>query len=235
MAEMVEQKSCNVLIVGKSGAGKTSLANALFDGDIKFSEVDPKTFTSTTKKCSCKTVTYPIEDGVQVTVKVIDTIGLFDTEKTSNSSSIRVMKEFVRKTIPEGISLVIFVMKKGRFTEEEQKTFEFIIKKFKEDISAISALCITNTEQDKEPIRDGIIHEFEKDTKTQKIAKFMQKGIYAVGFPSKENLLDGLWEVLQETITKDKEKTRALVKRSCELHLADEFFKGAFWDKCKVL
>ena len=231
---VVEKKYCNLLIVGKCGAGKTSIANALLENFSK-SEIDEKVFSSSTKSCLCKTVEYPVENNVQVTLKVIDTVGLFDTDsRISNEASIEVMKKFVRNRVPEGISLVIFVMKKGRFTKEEEATFMFIMKKFRREISNISALCITNTELDKDDARQSWIAEFQQDTKTRDVAEFMQKGIYTVGFPSREHTQEALWPVIEPTTIQDRLTLKTLVKESCELYLAKDFFEPSFWDKCRI-
>ena len=45
----------------------------------------------------------------------------------------------------------------------------------------------------------------------------MQKGIYAVGFPSPDSMPTGMWQVIEPSIKQDQQNLRKLVRESCEL------------------
>ena len=52
------------------------------------------------------------------------------------------IKTFFQNDSPEGINLVLFVSRKGRFTEEERRTFDHIIGNFSDQISDFRPLFL---------------------------------------------------------------------------------------------
>ena len=82
----------------------------------------------------------------------------------------------------DGINVILFVMRKGRLTHEEQKVFALF--KHIERISSFSALAITGFEADSTEVRTEFVEEFKVHETTRQIAAQMKKGIYPVGFPS---------------------------------------------------
>ena len=236
MATPVQQQRRNIVVLGKTGAGKSTVANQILGSD-QF-----KVSTST------QSVTRRVTDGeakvnvgdIDYNIKIIDTIGLFDSGPVTNKQVIQSIKSHFQKKVPESVNLVMFVFREGRFTVEEKNAFEYIITKFSKEISDISALIITNCELKSAKTREKIVAEFRGNPTTKPFADFVKKGIFAVGFPNIEEIDDEeLRPIIQERIKKDKEELQLFV-RSCgdELRLSRELFTEDFWEKiqkCQIL
>ena len=221
----------NVLIVGKTGAGKSTIANIIIGKDeFKVQH----SVSSVTRKTKHAKVSIATED-CQYNIKIIDTVGLFDTGIKTNQATIDEIKQYFRDYIPEGISLILFVFKEGRFTPEERATFDFIIKNFDRDISDISALIVTNCDHKSERARKEYIDDIKSNDVTKSIADFVTKGIYAVGFPKLEDIDEEWRPMYEKKIDKDKKQLQDLVHGSSEMRLARELFDDSFWTRCVIL
>lgn len=222
----------NVIVLGKTGTGKSTVANKIA-GDNNFDIA--KTLKSATSKVShCEATTQDPKSNIRYDFKIIDTIGLFDTsidDKKNNDQIMKEIKEYLNDVIPEGITLVLFIFRQGRYTQEEQETFKFITENFRGDISEISALVITNCENEDDDARQDIIDDFKKTAK--QTATFMEKGIYAVGFPDITTMKPKLRAVFEDDIERDTEKLRELVKRAGEMRLGKKLFEQTFWERVK--
>lgn len=224
----IEERS--VLIVGKTGAGKSTLGNHLLKDD-KFPVSD--SFNSTGHSVSHGVAEGKIEGNARLKCKVVDTVGLFDTTQLSNKKVMKDVKLYVNQHLPEGINIVLFVFRKGRFTREEKDTFDFISKRFGKDIRDISALIITHCENDAPEAREQLIHDFHTNTQTSNIAALMGKGIYAVGFPNTSS--DDLLQIYRPRMARDEAALRKLIIESEKSFLATQLIEEPFWDKCWVL
>ena len=227
------QRKCNIVVLGKTGAGKSTVANSIAGTKLFGVRSSVK---SVTRNVHDGMVKFVIED-TEYNIKLIDTVGLFDTGAISNNTIIQQLKEHFQNRVSDGVDLILFVFKEGRFTKEERATFDFIIKKFSDEISEISALVITNCDLKSETAREKIKTEFQSDPTTKPIADFVRKGIFVVGFPNLEEVEDeGIKACMQEKVERDREKLRSLV-RTCEGEpkLARELFTDTFWERCRVL
>ena len=220
MASRAEKR--NVVIVGKTGAGKSTVGNRIL-GDGRF-EVD-STPSSVTSFATASSNTFT-KDGVEYSVTVIDTIGLYDNSgKLSNEQ----IMDNTRKTIKEnvdGLHLVIFVIKNGRFTQEERTTFDTIHKKFSTNIDPISALVITGCEGVN---KEKVIQQYKENHVTKQIVAHMQKGIYAVGFPDTNELEGPFQDIFTKSAEEDKATLQELVVRCDTMYLKAELYDEEFW------
>eukprot|EP01115_Flamella_aegyptia_P013102 TRINITY_DN6814_c0_g1_i2.p1 TRINITY_DN6814_c0_g1~~TRINITY_DN6814_c0_g1_i2.p1 ORF type:complete len:241 (-),score=60.22 TRINITY_DN6814_c0_g1_i2:49-738(-) len=220
------------IVLGKTGAGKSTLANKITGSDTF---PVSSSIQSVTRKATHTEVKVNDSDrGIEYQFKVVDTVGLFDT-RISNRTILNEVKTYFRDKVPEGVNLVIFVFKNGRFTREEQETFQFIIDNFKEEISDISLLVITGCDNEDEQGRANIIREFKTNSVTAPIAKFMGKGIITVGFPETKGMKESIKKILMEDMQKDVDVVREVVKKSGEMRLGKEMFYESFWEKCTIL
>lgn len=237
MASIVTKSSTtvcnrNVVVLGKTGGGKSTVANRIVetdDGSEKF-DVSHAVLTSVTVGASAHSTLLETSDG-NFNVQVVDTQGLFDTRNVCNSDIMRNIKRFAREKVSEGFNLILFVFKQGRWTDEEQNTFDYIIKHFEKEISAISALIITGCDHFTETKKKGIIDEFKQ--KQPRIAAFMQKGIYAVSFPDIDKLKSPFREASERDQKIDQEALRNLVYSCHEMKLTKAILQETFWEKVK--
>ena len=119
------------------------------------------------------------------------------------------------------MSLVLFVMRRGRLSREEKISSEFMMK-FLCGVSPISALVLTHCEVEGD--REALLREFRTDQCSADIAKFMQKGIYAVGFPDLSRMKPRMRPVFEEDMAADAETLRDLVFRSTDMLPTNDIF-----------
>lgn len=173
---------------------------------------------------------------------MMDTVGLFDPSR-DNKSVVREAKDFFRKNAPEGLSLVLFVLREGRFTPEEKDTFSLLAKNFhREKVNEISALIVTNCENytTKLEERETLKRDLRESAQTKSMCEFMHKGIFTVGFPALKTAKVAAKPVFAESALEDAETLRDLV-RKCEdkMILTEELLSDSFWEKvgrtCQIL
>lgn len=221
-------ESRTVLVIGKTGVGKSTVANA-FLGFDKFKVAND--LDSVTTECKLRKSEQKYADTKYI-VNVMDTVGLFDTRNSERRESMQKMKSFVQNCTVEGVSLVVFVIKKDRFTAEDIETFDFLTKHLCAKTSCISALVITHMDFDGDDARKRFIERLRTNERFKHIVDFMQKGIYAVGLPMSSYIEDRrevLPEYVREQKKMDEETLRKLLLECEEIKLLEEVFSHSFW------
>ena len=174
----------NIVVIGKTGCGKSTIANKILclDDDHRVFEVRPSYQAVTT---DINNAMHNVRIGSSIyRINMIDTIGFSDTRLSGAKSDDAIMKEIKREMqdrAPEGVNLLMFVFKHGRFTNEERVVFDKIQKNFSTLINHISLLVITNCDQLSKEGKEKVISEFRTDPLTKDFAKMMTKGIYICG------------------------------------------------------
>lgn len=196
-----------MLIVGRTGGGKSTIANQILGRDeFKVSA----SFKSVTKRIVHATTRINLMDGTY-DITVYDTVGLFDTSMMSDAQIMKVIQTYVSTHSPDGIHLVLFVVKKGRYSPEEKEAYDNLMSLFKSRTSSVSALVITHCESDTDDSRTVYIRDIRAGSVTSKVAAFMKKGIYTVGFPDKTYMKPSLQALMKEYIEQDRQQILRLI------------------------
>ena len=208
----------HIILVGKTGCGKSTVANNILRGKIFKVQSD----VESTKGKSKHTTTSFKHEEIWYKLMVIDSVGLFDTSPRDNELIIDDIKDCIKLNAPNGFNLVLFVIKQGRFTSEESEMFDFLISNLKGKIEDVSALIITHCENKSEKAREDYIETFYKSEATKKYAKMMKRGIYTVGFPQLSELDEEDVPRIKEKMKMDEKKLRDLVVKSTTKFLKEE-------------
>uniref|UniRef100_A0A3Q1I8E1 AIG1-type G domain-containing protein n=1 Tax=Anabas testudineus TaxID=64144 RepID=A0A3Q1I8E1_ANATE len=126
-----------IVLLGKTGAGKSSLANTLFGEDLFTTNNSPN---SETKYCQAETRL--VNDR---SITLIDTPGLFDVERSEEE-----MKPEIVRCITEcapGPHVFFIVLKVEKFTEHEKAVVTKICDYFSEDALKYAVIVFTHGEQ----------------------------------------------------------------------------------------
>lgn len=162
----------NILLIGRTGGGKSTLGNVLINKNDNFDEVFEESAGGASKTRSVEESTFEVDvskDGSEkIKYRIIDTPGIDNTDNVhlSKEKVLEKIKEGI-DSVKEGISQIFFLVKDGNFRGGEKEIFKLLEIILGSDIAnyvTIVRTNFTNFEGEKDCEEDSklLIREIKK-------------------------------------------------------------------------
>ncbi|XP_065827308.1 uncharacterized protein [Oscarella lobularis] len=232
-----------ILVIGKTGHGKSTLANYIV-GEKKFRATegpDQGTPACSHWECSIELV----RDGKPVAcrVKVIDTPGYMHEETESRCrDQLKGVKEYIQKHAPLGVNTVLIAWKTERMTKTLRKSLKLMKSDMKLDTTCF-AIALTNCDGYSDEERQSTIDTFFNHEKLRNVSSLIKRNeeggkrrYITVGFQDTKKLKEEMKKPFEEENAKEQDELRKFLllnEHFREKKLKHEIFSLPFWERIR--
>ncbi|CAF1313194.1 unnamed protein product [Didymodactylos carnosus] len=198
--KMEQAKSKNVIIIGRTRSGKSTIKSLLLN-PAKVS--DELTLKSGTRDPHIES--FHITE-IGATINIIDTPGLFERgdDKDAirdNEAILNTIKKCANMEITSFSVICFCVAITVGINGDDVKSIELLVKFLGDEISSNSCLVVTHCESKNQEQRNKIKEELREDSFFKQIATFFKLGVFFSGSINRDNYNNGNECVLDEYVT----------------------------------
>lgn len=180
----------NILIIGKTGAGKASIANAIVDRQL-FDIGVPM------KRCCNRKQNKDIKDESNLKIALVNISSTQDDQHLQLQESIS--KAFTKL---KPLSLILFVLKCEPFDEQLWANYVKATSYLGQNASTITAVCVTwcdlMNDDAKTKVQKNLDHELQACLPSVNLITFAQKGIHMVSLPQLNDIPTDMRSFVEE-------------------------------------
>ena len=206
----------NIIIIGKVGVGKSTIANAIFSSTAAAGPAFPvgSSVRSTVRSPRDNITRKHKIDGYKYSITVVDTVGLGSKKQIVE----RLVQSFRQN---KRIHLLIFVIKLDRLTDEEIESIRKIqshLTRFynRHTLQQITALVISHCETIVKQEREKIRKQYgAQNSKIYELVRLAKGKVHLVGLPDMQTVNAKLKALIQEERDEDVKTLQDIVKDVC--------------------
>ncbi|CAG2165272.1 unnamed protein product [Oppiella nova] len=174
-------KSCNMLLVGRSQTGKSTLVKTLLDPQLGTT----KTGFSDTREPELYTLLLTNKETHEIChLNIIDTPGLKEVREDGDSRTDSELLKLATKCVQENITtlnVVCFVSRAGETHLQDTEVFEEVKKCLGDKYARISMMLLTHCDDYKDSRLDQFEDTIKSHPKSKKYYDYCQLGLYRYG------------------------------------------------------
>lgn len=214
-------KIVNVLLVGRSGVGKTTIIDTLIN-EKTFVEA-PEGF-SKTREPNCHRCVVYTDDGTLYQLNILDTPGLQENSKDpTNNRSDDAILDLAARCVKENVTFlnaVCFVSVAGKTFEQDVDTF----KRLKEFLGGAfthnAMIILTHCDQIPDSRFAKYVEDLSQLAQTKDVYDFCKLGVFKYGAVNKDNFEDFDEEFKEKAIIARQKKTAVMRNELIEAFIA---------------